>query len=302
MPRKASRTGFSIATVSETLGIPVPTIRSWERRYGFPSPARTPGSHRRYTAGDIDQLRDLRDLITRGYPTREAVERLTTVPRPEGEGRLLEAVLDAAVELDSEGIVSVLDHAAERLGVELAIRDVVFPSMREIGKRWRAGACDIAQEHLATASVRGWLAWHSAMAGLPFRPDPLVLACGPKDLHTIGIESFAVVLTRRGWPCRVLGAMTPASSLVATVRSVRAVAAVITAQRGSTRRAALESIAAVDEVRGVEAFYAGDAFAVGAARRDVPGTYLGEDLVAAAEVLESSLSARSRRRASRMRA
>jgi DNA-binding transcriptional MerR regulator len=296
MQGETSHEGVPIASVSKTLDVPVPTIRSWERRYGFPSPARTGGRHRRYTVREIEQLRDLRDLITRGHSAREAVARLSAAPSPDGGRELLQTVIESAMRLDSDGIRSALDRSAERLGVEVAIRDVVFRAMREIGTRWKTGTCDVEQEHLATESVRAWLARQVAMAPPPFRGDPIVLACGPKDLHTIGIEAFTVVLSRRGWPCRVLGALTPAASVLATVRAVRAVAAVVTAQRSVTRRAAVESLTAVDAVPGVRAFYAGDAFIAASARRDVPGMYLGEDVVEAAEVLESALAPGSRRR------
>jgi DNA-binding transcriptional MerR regulator len=296
MQDEAPLASVSIASVSKTLDIPVPTIRSWERRYGFPSPSRTDGRHRRYTVREIEQLRDLRDLITRGHSAREAVARLSVSPSPDGGRELLQTVIESAMRLDSDRIRSALDRSAERLGVELAIRDVVFRAMREIGTRWKAGTCDVEQEHLATESVRGWLARQVAMAPPPFRGDPIVLACGPKDLHTIGIDGFAVVLSRRGWPCRVLGAMTPTASVLATVRAVRAMAVVVTAQRSVTRRAAVESLAAVDGVPGVQAFYAGDAFIAASARRDVSGTYLGEDVVEAAEVLEAALASGPRRR------
>jgi DNA-binding transcriptional MerR regulator len=301
MRDRTSQGGVPIASVSKTLDIPVPTIRSWERRYGFPSPPRTDGRHRRYTQHEIEQLRDLRDLITRGHSAREAAARLSAARGPVGDAELLDAAVDAAMRLDSDGIRSALDRAAERFGIEGTIRDVAFPAMREIGTRWKTGTCDVEQEHLATDSTRAWLARQAAMAPPPFRPEPIVLACGPKDLHTIGVEAFAVVLSRRGWPCRVLGAMTPAASLLATVRAVRAIAAVVTAQRSVTRRAAIESLAIVDAVPGVEAFYAGDAFAASSARRDVPGTYLGEDVIGAAEVLESAISAGPRRRRSAAR-
>jgi hypothetical protein len=52
----------------------------------------------------------------------------------------------------------------------------------------------------------------------------------------------------------------------------------------------MEAIAAVNALPGVRAFYAGDAFVAPSARRDVRGTYLGEDLVEAALVVESSMS------------
>jgi DNA-binding transcriptional MerR regulator len=289
MGRSNASEGVPIASVSSSLDIPVPTIRSWERRYGFPSPSRTGGRHRRYTEREIEQLRDLRDLITRGHSAREAVARLTAGPRNAGGRNLTDEVVEAAVRLDSDAIREALDRAADRLGVEATIRDVVFRAMREIGTRWKAGTCDIEQEHLASEAMRAWLARQAAMAPPPFGSDVIVLACGPKDLHTIGLEGFAVILARRGWPCRVLGAMTPASSLLAAVRSTRAVAAVVIAQRGVTRRAAIGSIAGVDAVPGVQAFYAGDAFAATTARRSVPGTYLGEDVVEAALVLEDTL-------------
>src|SRR4029453_10098661 len=139
MPQRSPHAGVSIATVSKTLGIPVPTIRSWERRYGFPSPPRTGGRHRRYTTQEIEQLRALRDLITRGHPARDAAARLSAARMRGGDGELLEAMVDGAVHLDSEMIRSALDRSAERLGVEGAIRDVLFPAMHEIGKRWKAG-------------------------------------------------------------------------------------------------------------------------------------------------------------------
>jgi hypothetical protein len=70
---------------------------------------------------------------------------------------------------------------------------------------------------------------------------------------------------------------------------MRAIGAVVTAQRSVTRRTAVEAIAATDALPGVRAFYAGNAFVAPSARKDVPGVYLGEDLVEAAAVIESSL-------------
>ena len=65
--------GRSISEVSADLGLPIPTSRSWERRYGFPEPDRTEGKHRRYSAEQIEALRVVRDEITRGHRAAEAV-------------------------------------------------------------------------------------------------------------------------------------------------------------------------------------------------------------------------------------
>jgi len=200
---------MTIASVSSLLGIPIPTIRSWERRYGFPVPSRTPGKHRRYSVGEIDQLRMVRDEITRGHSAREAVDivrRTTTEARP--RIALFDRFLEASMRLDPAGLREALTEGTEQIGVEHTIRDIALPAMREMGSRWQAGVCDTAHEHLATEAVRVWLARQSAMAPPSFRPFPLVLACGPKDLHTIGLEAFGVILARRGWSIRTLGPLT----------------------------------------------------------------------------------------------
>jgi MerR family transcriptional regulator, light-induced transcriptional regulator len=294
MPRRSVRDdpdGMRIATVSKLLGVPVPTIRSWERRYEFPAPPRTDGMHRRYGDVEFEQLRALRDLVTKGHSTRDAVAqvRSAVVVRSE-DASPSEPVVDAALALDAGRLRAALDASTERLGIEETIRRAILPAMREIGSRWKAGRCDVGREHFATEGIRAWLARQAFLAPPPFRPHPIVLACGPQDLHTIGLESFAVILARRGWPCRVLGARTPAEALVSAVQGMEAIGAVVTAQRSVTRRSAVEAIAAVDALSGVRAFYAGDAFVAPSARRDVRGRYLGEDLVEAALVVESSLS------------
>jgi DNA-binding transcriptional MerR regulator len=291
MPTGADHEGMRIAAVSRLLGIPVPTIRSWERRYEFPAPPRTDGHHRRYGSVELEQLRALRDLVTRGHSTRDAVGLVRQTPPPGTEdGSPTERVLDAVLAQDGDRLRAGLDAAAERLGVEAAIQRVILPAVREVGARWREGRCDIGREHLATEVVRSWLSRQASLAPEPFRPRPVVLASGPQDLHTVGLEAFSVILARRGWPCRMLGARTPADALVSTVQSVGAVAAVVTAQRAVTRRSAVGSIEAAQALPGVRAFYAGDAFAAPAARKDVGGTYLGEDLVEAAGIIEQSTS------------
>ncbi|MEX2275173.1 MAG: B12-binding domain-containing protein [Actinomycetota bacterium] len=282
---------LTISSVGSLLGIPIPTIRSWERRYGFPAPARTQGKHRRYSVDEVDQLRMLRDEITRGHSAGRAVEIVRRANEQIDPGRLaqLEAFLHAAMRLDPVGLRQALDAATDRMGVEAAIRDVTLPGMREIGNRWKTGSCDVANEHLATEAVRVWLARLTAMAPPPFRTGAIVLACGPKDLHTVGLEAFGVLLGRRGWPVRVLGPLTPAASLVTAVRAAEAVGAVVTSQRNVTRRTAVEAISAVDALGGVKAFYAGNGFATPSGRRGVPGIYLGNDVVGAIDTIEPAL-------------
>jgi MerR family transcriptional regulator, light-induced transcriptional regulator len=291
---------MQISTVSALLGIPVPTIRSWERRYGFPAPSRTQGRHRRYSREEVELLRALRDAITRGHPAGEAVRIVAANAAGGGKPRTryLDDVLAAAMRLDPTALRRALDDATESLGVDAAIDDVALPAMHEIGSRWTAGTCDVAQEHLATDGVRTWLARLSAMVPPPHRGATLVLACGPKDLHSIGLEAFGVLLARAGWSVRVLGPLTPADAIASAVAATGATGVVITSQRGVTRRAAAEAIATVDALPGVTVFYAGDAFASASARREIPGIHLGTDLPGAVTIVERALAPSGRIRRS----
>jgi MerR family transcriptional regulator, light-induced transcriptional regulator len=51
-------TGIRTAAAAEMLGVSPSTLRTWERRLGYPQPARTPGNHRQYELNEIEALRD----------------------------------------------------------------------------------------------------------------------------------------------------------------------------------------------------------------------------------------------------
>ena len=279
---------MTIAEASRLLGVPVPTIRSWERRYSFPSPARTDGKHRRYSLDEVKSLRAVRDEITRGSRAREAVAIVRSgLSASSVRNEFLERFTEASVGLDTDEVRRALDQATELLGVTRAINEVALPGMREMGDLWKAGGCDVANEHLATQIVRQWFARLGTLTPPPYRRRSLVLACGPTELHTIGLEAFAVVLARHGWSCHVLGALTPEDALVTAVRASRAGGAVVSAQRSVGRRGAVEALRAVSAIPGVESFYGGNAFATPRARENVPGVYLGNDLEQAADLIES---------------
>jgi len=290
-PKEPIEGSVAIAAVSEALGIPVPTIRSWERRYGFPTPARTRGKHRRYTSAEVEQLRALRDAITQGFAARDAVAmvRRGRIVGPTKRSEV-DGLIKTATDLDPSAARTVLDQATETLGPEVAATEIALPALQEVGSRWKVGLCDIATEHLMTDAVRAWIARLATLAPPPSRRWPIVLSCGPKELHSVGLEAFGMILTRRGWSVLRLGALTPVDTLVSSVTQIRAPAAVVVAQRSVNRGSTIEAIEAIDRILGVRAFFAGGAFASPASRRGVPGEYLGTDLLAAADVIDSTVA------------
>jgi DNA-binding transcriptional MerR regulator len=63
---------FSIGAVARVLGIPVPTLRTWEDRYGVVVPERSPGGHRLYSRQQLERLRFLRDRVSAGLSPADA--------------------------------------------------------------------------------------------------------------------------------------------------------------------------------------------------------------------------------------
>lgn len=59
-------TSYRIGTVSRITGIPVDTLRVWERRYNVVRPRRGKGSGRHYSRADITRLSMLKALVDKG--------------------------------------------------------------------------------------------------------------------------------------------------------------------------------------------------------------------------------------------
>lgn len=286
----ASSNAVPIAQASRLLRVPMPTLRSWELRYGVPDSDRQSGRHRRYTSVEMHALRLMRDEIARGTRASLAarsVRALLGVDGPAGE--LIQSLLAASSRLDTIGIRDQLTRSADLIGIGPMIDEVLLPAMRQIGQWWDTGRCEIKQEHLTTEAARSWLDKRMAFSPPPTAANPVILACGPGDLHTIGLEALALLLRERGWGTRVLGARTSTDSLVTSATAAAAGGVVVVAHLPTGRRRALASIGAVHDL-GIPVFYAGNAFSTPRNRAQMPGVYLGTKLQDAADLIAAELS------------
>lgn len=229
----------------------------------------------------------MRDMIATGLSARQAAERATAAADPTLDPYTAR-VLEAVDRLDPEEVHATLERAQQTLGSERTITGIVLPVMREVGLRWATGRCDVAQEHLATETLRAWLAVIRATSPPPTGPTVL-LACPHGERHTLGIEAFATVLALRGVDARLLGASTPTEALAHAIARMRPRAVVIACQRRIGRRHAIDALRLVASDGRASGFYSGAAFANPAARHGVPGTYLGDDLSGAADALLEQL-------------
>ena len=192
-------------------------------------------------------------------------------------------IVIACAGYDPTGVRDELDLATEALGIGGCLDDVLFPAMRQIGQLWHGGHLDLEAERLTSEVVRGWL--EVLALGAPEAGDaaPLLLACGPADRHSIGLEALGVLLRLQRRRCRILG-RTSVRTLTTAVRANQPSAVVIASHLRANRASATLSLRAAAAL-GPAVFYAGDAFASARLRRHVPGTHLDSTLQAACALI-----------------
>lgn len=205
----------------------------------------------------------------------------STPMRPEA---FIRAVLVASASYDPAAVRHQLDLAEAELGLGRCLDDVLFPALREIGHLWQRGGFDIEAERLASEAVRGWLETLALEAPEPSEAAPLILTCGPADLHTIGLEALGILLRRHGRPCRVLGSRVTVRALTVAVRVNRPSGVVVVSHLRANRLTATQAIRAAAAL-GPAVFYAGAAFSTVRLRRNVPGTHLDANLQSACDVI-----------------
>lgn len=282
--------GLSIGEAERFLGVPGPTLRSWERRYGLATATRSTGGHRRYQSVELVQLGLMRDEIASGRRAGDAARWVLGI-LDEANPQIVRvrAMLAGSRALDRGAIRAVLVAAYAEIGLVVTLDEVVVPAMRQIGVWWETGRCDVGPEQVATAVVRGWLAELVTLAPAPLAGRTVLLATGPEDFHTLGLEALAAALAQLRVGTRLLGARTSPAVLVAAVLGTADAVVVLVAHLVSRRRSATASLEALAE-RGVPAYFAGNAFRFPSSRRGVPGTYLGERVGAAALVVAAPAS------------
>lgn len=189
-------------------------LRAWEARYGLLEPIRSGGGFRLYTAQDAERVARMKRGLDEGLSAAEAARRALAQARPgealleDAQGRLLSAVRA----YDEAAVQAVLDEALAGFAVETVLRELILPTLREVGARWERGELEVGQEHFASNLVRERLLGLGRFWGRGGGPLA-ILACPPGERHDIGLIAFGLLLRSHGWRILFLGADTPLSTL-----------------------------------------------------------------------------------------
>lgn len=218
------RLQIPIGVVERETCISKETLRKWEERYGFPSPARTESGVRVYSASDLYRLRTIKRLIDAGMRPGEAIALdaaesktfLSTVGA--AKSAVTETVLEAEVVqslrgADPYGCLRILDRERRQRSVPEFVVEVIKPLVRSIGTAWADGRLTIRHEHLFSENVQEVL--RACMQTLPdVQGDrKMILATPPGESHTLGLLMMQSMLRAHNVQGMSLGAQLPAAEI-----------------------------------------------------------------------------------------
>lgn len=217
---------YRIQAVSETTGIPSPTLRAWERRYGVPTPDRTGKGYRLYSERDIEMLTRMRDLCDSGMSASDAARLVGDFFSPSEEpvatpGEPHEIAVQRIVQAVERFDPELLDReirVAMTMGSASTIFEQIFsPAMRIIGDRWHAGHLSISQEHLATEAISRSSRNLLDIVQPGGSARTVILACWAEEQHALPLYGVAFRLAQWSYRCVVLGPRTPPQAIADAV-------------------------------------------------------------------------------------
>jgi DNA-binding transcriptional MerR regulator/methylmalonyl-CoA mutase cobalamin-binding subunit len=212
---------FNIAAVERDTGLSKDVLRVWERRYGFPAPARDDNGERSYPAEQVDRLRLIKRLMDQGHrpgkllarpaeelaalaPRRAAVRPAAARAGDDDLGELLRLIRAH----DAAGYREAMQQRLARAGLLSFVQDTVAPLTRRVGEAWEDGSFAVFEEHLFTELTKRLL--RQSIATLPTGGRPrILLTSAPDEPHVLGLLMVEALLTLEGAECIPLGTQMP---------------------------------------------------------------------------------------------
>jgi MerR family transcriptional regulator, light-induced transcriptional regulator len=183
--------GIRTNAAAEVLGVSPNTLRSWERRYGFPVPKRTPGNHRNY---ELVELQTLRDALAETGNISSAIELARQRQEAPASGGSL---LIAFTNFDEEAADRSIEQSLAVRPLERTVEELLLPAIDELARDSERAA----ELEFASRWATGWL--HSArrLASTASRPAGILLldASRGADAEAVHAQALDLALRRAGF-------------------------------------------------------------------------------------------------------
>ena len=240
----ASSYKYPIKVVSQITGLSVHVIRAWEKRYNVVEPDRTDTNRRLYSEEDIEKLKLLNDALHLGHhiggianlsllelkmllpkEARSPIDNkngLDSINLEVTVEETLAVCLEAIKNYDAKKLESILLSASSKLTQPILIEQLIIPLVYKVGDLWHSGEIRVANEHLASSVIRGFL--YNLLESYSLSNSAPVLVSGtPRGQeHELGALIAGVVAASSGWRVVYLGTNLPAEEISAVVSHLNA--------------------------------------------------------------------------------
>ncbi len=207
------------------LGVSPNTLRSWERRFGFPEPRRTAGGHRQFELTEIEALRS-------AFEETHNVSSAITIARERGAGPASPTRLRSAfLRFEEQEADRIAEESLSVRSVERTVEEVILPTVESL-----AGDGEDAPEYgFAWRWSAGWLAAQRRVAPTAFRDDTVVLfdASHPGDVDALHAQALELMLRRSGLKTLTLTVSLDPSRLTRALHAIAPRAVILTGHRAS---------------------------------------------------------------------
>ena len=210
---------------AEMLGVSPNTLRSWERRFGYPKPRRTQGGHRQF---ELPQIEALRQAFSETHNISSAI----ALARERGEGPSTSARLQSAFgAFDEDKAGRLLEESLAVRSVERTVEEVLLPGVEAFG-----GEDPPPPElQFAWRFATGWLAAAQRVAPPAHRADGVLLFDASQlfDVDALHAQALELALRRGGLRTLTLSVELDPTRLARALRALHPRAVVLTGHRAS---------------------------------------------------------------------
>jgi DNA-binding transcriptional MerR regulator len=183
--------GIRTNAAAEVLGVSPNTLRSWERRYGFPRPKRTAGNHRNY---ELVELQTLRDALAETGNISSAIELTRQRQAAPASSGNLQAALEG---FDEDAADRAVEESLALRPLERTVEELLLPAVDSLA----ADSDKEAELEFGARWAMGWLHGARRLASTASRPAGILLldASGGSQAEAVHAQALDLTLRRAGF-------------------------------------------------------------------------------------------------------
>ncbi len=186
--------GIRTNAAAEVLGVSPNTLRSWERRYGYPVPKRTVGNHRNY---ELVELQTLRDALATTGNISSAIELARQRQEAPASGDSLRLALES---FDEDAADRAVEESLAVRPLERTVEEMLLPAIDALA----ADPEREAELEFAARWATGWLHGARRLASAASRPAGILLLDSSRGSEAEAVHAQALDLALRRAGFRVL--------------------------------------------------------------------------------------------------